>query len=159
MENEERTDTIRKGRPPHGRAESKPAEAGDVLVYNARGGYYTAAVNDPSHGPSQHVQVKIPPGLAFVDRAKWQQVQANGGVQARVDAGEIEVIDDWGRVKPRRCKELIGETGTIATLEQLLAKEERADVADMIESQIAKAKNLGTAGLTARRMQNNHARR
>jgi hypothetical protein len=146
-------------RAPRRRGESPKApepEAGDVLIYNDRGGflqaYYTTPGLEVIQGRQQLnvVTVRMGPGLSFANAADWAKVAANGNVKRRIAAGEVEAIADFGSLRLKRAVDMVEKTANVEALKRLLDDETRPQVAEAIELQIAKCIDEGADQRAAR---------
>lgn len=93
--------------------------------------------------------VRLLPGINTVSEAELKLFLSHPGVQHRVDAGVIEVLQDKGDGKQRTVKDVvaeIGQTFDLAALATLREDDGRPGVVKAIDEQVAKIKADGGAG-------------
>lgn len=139
----------------------KPKAIGDLLIALHRGGPYNAArtIARPPGGSGvgktspqeryEQTTMQLLPGLNLVKRDLWNTLKGGKGLNTRIDVGEIEKIggfgdlewpDQWARIKPRKCSELVEGTASIDVLQQILDKEQREEVAEAISVHLEKCR-------------------
>ena len=132
----------------------------DRLIENRRRGiivaHTTTAAGKDASGHDKYTSTKLvlQPGLNLVPATEWAKVE--GPMQARIDASQIVVHDDFSKVKPPAAIEAINNTGDVKLLRKLLELEEREAIAKVIEKQIVFAER---GGGKLRAAQDAHARR
>jgi hypothetical protein len=141
------------------------AKKPDVLLFNRRSGWYCTSFN-VSNGVQlasgqtrlSVTPVRIAPGLHFIPVASWEAIKANAGLQERIASGQLEVIEDWPKLKDKRCTDMVEASAHVETLDRLLELEERPKVAAAIETHLAECRATDAQVRQARRLQRAHHR-
>lgn len=135
--------------------DDKPADD-DVLIYNSRGGVYQAHATrtNPTLSSDRQARIEVRtlrllPGLNFAARDLWNTLRGQPGPRERVAEGMLIDVADFAALSDRLASEYVRNTGSVPTLERLLAVEARDKVAEAIRKQIA-ACSEGPAPQSAR---------
>lgn len=149
-------------------------EKGEVLIFSSFSGWRVSTHSE--HRGRNEIDkreeydvhtMRIPPGLSYQSAGLWEILTRapGGGPKDRggamfelVDEGHLTVIEDFGRQRENRAKDLVAATGSIPTLEKLAELDRRESVIGFIREQIVALKQTGDASSAARKLQRAHNR-